>query len=333
MHVDTAGHHHQAGGIDDPARPHIGIRRRRHDLAAGDPEIADLPIDPIGGVVNGPAGDLEYSPCSSSSHRRPGTRPHPCPARRGPHGRASVRCSDRPGAIGNASRAARGDQRRNRGRNRPARRKVGQQSGRRRSEESDRTPAHPAPDVGRTARRPAACRRSCRTRRRRRTAADGHQARAASTRRHRDRSIPRSGSCPRSFRACFPRRPSPRDRPPSRRIWMSPPFISAPDPVPRVCRLPGSTHRSSRRPGGDRRRHSPGSRRRPCRAPMPMDPAGSPRIRSRPRRDLRRRGTISARGTLLLPWTISRSLDLGERSVPEPVRRRALDAGTAVSAE
>ena len=59
VHVDAAGHHHEAAGIDDSGRRGIRFGGRGHDAAAGDPEVADLAVDPVSRVVDGPAGDLE----------------------------------------------------------------------------------------------------------------------------------------------------------------------------------------------------------------------------------------------------------------------------------
>ena len=52
VHVDAAGHDHQPAGIDHARRPDLGIGRRIDDLAAGDPDVAHLAVDPVGRVVD-----------------------------------------------------------------------------------------------------------------------------------------------------------------------------------------------------------------------------------------------------------------------------------------
>ena len=146
-----------------------GSDGRRDDLAAGDPDVADLAIDAVGRVVDGPAGDLEIIRAHRVA-RRPGSRPRPCPGRGDPHGRASDRRRTAPGDRETQARQLARDQPEEE-RPEPAGPPEGrEQSGRFRPEESDRAPAHLGP--GLAAARPEdqdACRRSCRTRRRRRT--------------------------------------------------------------------------------------------------------------------------------------------------------------------
>ncbi len=58
VHVDAAGHHDQAGGVERPVGPHGGIGRRGDDPAVANPEIAHLAVDAVGRVVDGAAGDF-----------------------------------------------------------------------------------------------------------------------------------------------------------------------------------------------------------------------------------------------------------------------------------
>ncbi len=60
VHVDAAGHDDQPAGVDHACRPDLrGSAGGSTILAAGDPDVAHLAVDPVGRVVDGSAGDLE----------------------------------------------------------------------------------------------------------------------------------------------------------------------------------------------------------------------------------------------------------------------------------
>ncbi len=59
VHVDAAGHHDQATGIDVARGPNGRVRRRGDDLAVGDPQIAHLAVNAVSRIVNGSAGDFQ----------------------------------------------------------------------------------------------------------------------------------------------------------------------------------------------------------------------------------------------------------------------------------
>ena len=59
VHVDAAGHDDQAGGVERPVRPDLGIRRRVDDLPVTNPDIAALAVDAVNRVVDSAPRNLE----------------------------------------------------------------------------------------------------------------------------------------------------------------------------------------------------------------------------------------------------------------------------------
>ena len=52
VHVDTARHNHQAGGVQRFVRPSRRIRRRRDDPALFDPQVEDFAVDAVARIVD-----------------------------------------------------------------------------------------------------------------------------------------------------------------------------------------------------------------------------------------------------------------------------------------
>src|SRR5262249_34663328 len=59
VHVHAPGHDDEPSRVQDPVGPLVGARRRPDHLAVPDPEVADLAVDAVGGVVDRAVCDLQ----------------------------------------------------------------------------------------------------------------------------------------------------------------------------------------------------------------------------------------------------------------------------------
>jgi hypothetical protein len=58
VHVDPARHDNETAGVDHSCGPTRGIRWGRHELALGNPQIADYSINAVSRIIYDPSGDF-----------------------------------------------------------------------------------------------------------------------------------------------------------------------------------------------------------------------------------------------------------------------------------